>query len=397
MARAQVALFTLLALACALMMARSARADEAPVEPSIELYTVGPAADLYSRWGHSALCVMTKKDAGDCYDFGVPNPVYADNMVRHSLAGKPIFVTVRVPYAVMLSTFQNQERSIEKQKLPLSPQERDALIKALEESAARGDAYAYHPVHATCSTRVRDIINDNTGNRLKQNDSTSKGPTLRELCEEGLSGHLLELAALALVANPSIERQPGNYEAMLLPTKLRDGVEARFGAKPEKVHDREMVRLPTSTGVGRGLFVFLGFGLMFLVHWASRPGAKADGRTKLALRVVGLTQGGMGAVIALVSFLCAYPETRRNWVMLVLLPTDVALGFLPKHLVKHYALGRLIMLAALVVLEIAGVAQQRVIPIALFVGLPMLAAYLIPKTKAAPTAPAVAAPAQSSP
>jgi hypothetical protein len=184
---------------------------------------------------------------------------------------------------------------------------------------------------------------------------------------------------------------------MLLPTKLRDGVESRFAAKPEKVHDREIVRLPTSTGVGRGLLVVLGFVLMFGIHFASRPGPKAPARTTLSLRLVGLLQGGLGAFIAVLSFACAYPETRRNWVMLVLLPSDVALGFLPKRLVKHYALGRLVMLGALVLLEIIGVIPQRIIPVALFAGLPMLAAYLIPKGGPATTPPAETKTAQSSP
>ena len=58
----------------------------------------------------------------------------------------------------LLAAFGAQERTIEKQRLPLSQPEAEALYEALEKDVRDKTAYAYHPSTANCTTKIRDVM-----------------------------------------------------------------------------------------------------------------------------------------------------------------------------------------------------------------------------------------------
>src|SRR5262245_47152485 len=57
-----------LAICVLLLGASSARASAPPV---VELYTMGPGDELFSAFGHAAVCVLDERTpAGRCYNYG---------------------------------------------------------------------------------------------------------------------------------------------------------------------------------------------------------------------------------------------------------------------------------------------------------------------------------------
>ncbi|HQY65035.1 MAG TPA: DUF4105 domain-containing protein [Polyangiaceae bacterium] len=376
------------AIALALTLGLGAGTARADGDRVVELYTIGEGPYLYARYGHSLLCVMgaatvvpganeksarlAKDVVGDCYDFGVPRADVADGMFWHSYRGKPIFITAKIPLQVVLDTFRGQDRTIERQRLPLSPEEAKRLIEAVEGSAARGDAYAYHPATANCATRVRDVLNEASGDRLRRDATPTKEATLRELMEQGLAGHPLELGAVELTSGVANERYPSTWEAQMLPFKLRDAVADRFGVKPVTVHERVEYRLDRSVAAGRVLFVLLGLLLWGAVGLSRRdPSGKALG---LTLKAIGVFLGGLALTVDVVALTCTYVETHKNWVLLALLPTDLALGWLTPRVRVLYTRGRIALLALLMLLEVVGVIPQVLLPIALMAMLAMIGA-----------------------
>lgn len=397
---AWIARALLVALAC-LFSPASARAD-APTR-QVELLTIGVGPYLYARYGHSLLCVTEVAPAGpttgtpggalkgDCYDFGVPEPAHADSMFWESYRGRAVFITARIPRDVVLATFQGQDRTIERQRLALTAEETTRLSAALEASAARGDAYAYHPATANCATRVRDVLNEAVGDRLRQGAAPTTRATLRELMEEGLAGHPLELAAVELVSGPMNERYPSTWEAQMLPFLLRDAVAERLGSKPEVIYERVEYRLEQSVAAGRVLFLLVGLLLWGAISLAARPRASDPKRRALAvaLKGVGLALGLLALAVDLVALTCAYPETHATWVLVALVPTDLALGWLPRlhaRALPVYVRFRVAALAALVVLDVAGVVHQLLLPVVVLAALPMLGA-LSATRQAAATGP----------
>jgi hypothetical protein len=360
-----------------------ARAEGSPAK-IVDLYTMGAGSYLFSRYGHSLLCVRDAPDAGGrCYDYGVPDRDEAGHMAWASVRAEPIFVAVAIDEEVVLDVFRGQGRAIERQRLPLSADEAARLAAALERDVRERRAYAYHPYFANCTTQVRDRLDEATGGRLRPGKKEAPTLRFRDMAEEGLSGRLVELTALAFLLGGPSERRPTAWEAMFLPEGLRDGVAERFGAAPERVEERKAVILPTSRAVGRLALVVLALALSVFGGWALRK------KPRLGLGVIGAVLGGMALVADLVAALVVWPEFRRNAALFVLLPSDLLLPFVPAGWLRRYALARVGIAVAMAVLEMGGVVAQPILTVSLLVALPMgtIASVMRERARVARSAP----------
>jgi hypothetical protein len=364
---------------------------------TVSLYTIGPSSQLVSRFGHSLLCVREGgKDAietGRCFDYGViPDHQELTYAIWTSIREKPSFIPVVIEERLLVQFFRDQGRQIERQSLPLTSDEAARLVGAVDAEVQGRRGYAYHPYFANCATRLRDHIDAATNGRLHKGPSVIPKGSFREYMEEGHSGHVDALAAMALYLGDSSDRVPTPWEAMLLPSVLRDGVAERFAAPPEKVAESMEPTLPTSRTVGRIAVVAVGV-LLFV---AVRIAAQRD-RLGLGLMIAGGVLGVLALSVELTSALVKWPEVSHNWALLVLLPTDFALASLRARLAAYLRL-RLTMVGVLAALEIAGVIHQPVLPLAILVALPMFCALsalrdragIVAQPSAASTAPPVA-------
>ncbi len=156
---------------------------------------------------------------------------------------------------------------------------------------------------------------------------------------------------------------------MFLPYDLRDAIEARVGVKPEQLHGRDHgVELRTSTNVGRMTLVLLGLALTALLWMGVRKGPASERRTTIG---VGLFLGILALAIDLVVLACSLFWVRETWIVLVLWPTDVALGFLKPELRKRYVTLRLVVLALFGVLSLVHLIAQPLVAIVLLAALPL--------------------------
>src|ERR1700722_3011366 len=127
-----------------------ARALAAPFH--VELVTVGPGSDDLSLYGHSALCVTADgaKD-GICYDHGVPDGNGDPGQLAwDTIRGRPRFLPLGVDRAELVATFEDMERDIWVQDLPLDDAQAAALHDALEADVAAPHPYWYHPYYDNC-------------------------------------------------------------------------------------------------------------------------------------------------------------------------------------------------------------------------------------------------------
>jgi hypothetical protein len=365
--------FAILLGALALLVTRSASAEE-----FVDLYTVGPGSDAFSRFGHSALCVTdSTRPKGICFDFGISDAGDASDVVWDTIRGRARFTPISVDLPILVATFKGQERNIWKQRLPLAPAEADALAASLDRVAQEKKPYSYEPATANCSTKLRDLLDDAVGGKLHEvPPSDASTPTLRELLEEGFSGRVLELAGVALLVGWHGETRPTGYELMFEPLRLRDAVAARFGVKPEVVHAPGGFVLQTSTIAGRAFLVLVGLALGGLVFATSRSAGK-NGR--IALAVVGVFLGLLALSVDFMAAACAYPWVARNLVLLLLVPTDFALVALRGPRLARYLAVRLAVIVATV--GLSRVFGQPVLAVAFLAGFPLGAALLATRRK----------------
>jgi hypothetical protein len=352
--------------------AREARAEEAaPAE--VDLYTIGPAAAFSSRFGHSLLCV-----SGTCYDYGIPDRAELLHMGWTASRGIPSFVPVALPEDDVVAFYKDENRQIERQRIPLSPEEALRLKAALDEDVRSRRAYAYHPYRANCTTQLRDQLDRATNGRLRAGPLHPPKGTFREYAEEGNSGRAELLTPMALYLGEVNDRTPTPWEAMFLPAVLRDGVTDQFGAAPTMLNERMAITLQTSRGVGRIVLALLAFVLFAAARLAIRRG-----RLGLALKLVGGCLGAVALSVDLASAMVAWPEVTRNWALLLFLPTDLALPWLRGRTLTLYLRARLVMAALFAGLEITGVAHQPLLPLALLVALPLAGLHSAVRSRAA--------------
>lgn len=337
----------------------------------VDLYTIGPGDYFYARYGHSVLCA---RDAGAdpaeatarCFDYGVPDREDFWHIGWTAVRSQPAFVPVIVPERVVLDFFKGQGRSIDRQRLPLTSAEARGLVDRMDREVRERWAYAYHPYWANCTTTLRDRIDDATGGKLRPGRITPATARFREIMEEGLSGRLGELTLLALTLGPENDRIPNGWEVMYTPSGLQGGVQERLGVPAEKIAERKAVILPTSRAVGRVALFALAFALFATIRLLARRG-----RIRAALYATAAVLGTLGSFVAFVAAVVVWSEVTHNWALAILVPTDLALPFLPRRALVWYARVRIGVALALGALELASVISQPLLPLVALAVLPL--------------------------
>ncbi|MBX3225877.1 MAG: DUF4105 domain-containing protein [Labilithrix sp.] len=364
-------LFAVLFSLAALVFVREARADEPEPPPTVYLYTIGPHSDFPSRLGHALLCAREaghdEPAHGRCFDYGVADSEDMFEVGWTAMRGRPNFVPVVIGESVMLEFFKERGRAIERQSLPLSGQEAASLVGAMEREVSSGKPFAYHPYWANCTTKLRDHIDVATNGKLRPGPSTIPPGTLRDYFEEGHSGRIAILTAMAIYFGEGNDHRPTPWEAMLVPAILRDGVAERFGVPPEQVAERLEPVLPTSRALGRIVVFVVAFALFLTVRFCARRD-----RLGLALKIVGGTLGTLAVTVEMTSALVKWPEISHNWALLLLWPIDLALPYLGKRLALYLKI-RIAVTVVVAVLEIVSVAHQPLLQLVALVVLPFAA------------------------
>jgi len=276
----------------------------------------------------------------------------------------------------MLWIYKYTDRTIWVQPLPLTREQKQQVIDKLEHDIQEPyKYYAYDHFWDNCTTRVRDVLNDAIGGKLAAMREPTDGKTFRDLAREGFHGlqmpdpvpDTLPLVITDIAMGRVTDRVPTYWERMFLPQYLREAVQARWGVRPYKLFERdecigdpdpmcEEHGIPTVAhpSSGRWLFALVIFMLTAPV-WITRAGGRLH-RTGLAIAVVPYWLLGVALTgLALVSTL---PYFRVNEIILVWLPIDLAIVFLPAAWQVTYARARVAMLAVIAILLLAGVLHQ---------------------------------------
>ena len=339
---------------------------QAPTAPGarVDLYTFGPGEDVFSKFGHAALCVFDENGlSGRCFnygtaDFSTPGPLTWD-VVR----GRAQFWVSVAPFEEMFRVYLAQNRTIYRQPLPLTSEQVKELREQLETAALPENRhYLYDHFDDNCSTRPRDHIDAVIDGAL-QNRSGAHGASFRELIHESLQNDPLIFVLVETFLGRSMDRGRTEYEAMFLPRILREAVALHLGVDPEIVHARKNpVPAASSSLVAwlvthrRGLALGIGLGSVLLIVLGT-PGAFQ------ALRFVfGALFGTVGVLLVLLAVISPLAELRYNELLLVWLPTDFLLIVDSRRVTILYTSFRLAGLVAVGVLLVWGLFLQPLWP-----------------------------------
>jgi hypothetical protein len=325
--------------------------------PRVDLYTMGPGDELFSAFGHAAICVEAR-----CYNYGTADFQTPVPLTWNFVRGRARFWVSVLPREAMLGYYASVDRSVWRQRLSLPESEARALAELLEASTDESvKYYRYHHFDDNCTTRIRDLVDRATGGTLRR-DPGARSLSFREWARQGFAGNWPLLAATELLLGRSADRRTDSWSAMFLPSELRAEVEQRLHSPPELVYARKRPLPDGSQWLGALAFITLG-ALLALVVLAGRA-------RRWTLAPAAFVLGLIALVLDALALLSTFPELTRNEMLLVFWPTDFALPWLPRGYVK-LRLGAL----ALIVLLHAGLLTQPLAPLAT-VALP-LSVYLL--------------------
>jgi hypothetical protein len=342
-----------LAIVCS---AANVHASQAPT-PQAELYTMGPGDELFTKFGHAAICVtISAASPSLCFNYGTTDFSRPIGLTWDVLLGRAEFFVSVAEESDMVSSFESQDRTIYRQTLPLSEEQVMALAERLYHDAqAENRGYIYDHFLDNCATKPRDLIDDVAGGVLRAM-SGNESHTYREFVDEKLGYSVLLIALSDLFLGRRLDRPLTAYESMFLPCVLRDAVTRQFGSEAEIVYMRAASLPPSRPEVARrwiGL-LWIGFALAtgLALVWGSERYATA------ARRLVGIALGGLGALLFLMAIVSPEPEIRYNENLLIFLPTDLLyLCGMPK-LIRSYARLRFVQLVLVGSLVVGGVLIQ---------------------------------------
>jgi hypothetical protein len=325
---------------------RGARAQE------VEVYTMGPGADVFSRFGHAAMCVRdAESPGGRCYNYGTTDFSTPGPLTWQVLRGRARFWVSAAPLDLMLAWYAGEDRTVWRQRVRLAPDAFAALQRRLrEDMRPESRAYVYHHFRDNCTTRVRDHLDAVTLGALRGPADAPHGPSWRAMVREGFASDPPLLAVSDLLLGRPLDAAPTRWEAMFLPAALRDEVARRLGAAPEVVHARRAPAPAARPSADVAAFALL----------AALLAALGVGRRRPLRALAGLATGALGLLVWTLSLASALPELHDNDLRAVLLPTDLALGALRGPALTLYARARVAMALAASCLHALGVTPQPV-------------------------------------
>ncbi len=345
--------YTPLVALCLTALAHPSRAHSQPL-PSVELYTMGPGRDVFSRFGHAALCVRdAASPEGRCYNYGTTDFSTPVPLTWNVLRGRARFWVSLAPLDRMVAWYgaEGEDRTVYRQRITLPPDALEALeTRLLRDVTTDARSYVYHHFRDNCTTRLRDHLDAVTHGALSRGTAFPHGPTWRALVLDGLSSDASLLVAGELLLGRPLDARPTRWEAMFLPAVLRDEVHRALGARPDAVYTRRGAPPRGDPARGRHGLLALAVTLAALaVHARTRTVACIAGGALLGLA---------GLVVWTLSLASSLPELSTNDLRAVLLPTDLALPFLRGRSRAVYARVRLAMALLASLASATGITPQ---------------------------------------
>lgn len=346
----------------------------------IDFYTMGPGEDLFSAWGHAALCVHdATHPKGRCYNYGSTDFSNPPELMTNFVLGEAEFWVSVGSLDRMLYVYEVYNRSVWRQRIPLSETEAQEAAQRLKVDALpENRGYVYDHLRDNCSTRLRDHVDLMLEGALAKESQGVYPAVFRDEVLRGLSAYLPIPMFAQLMVGSSVDRPITTWEAMYLPKVMREQLETKLNIQSVVVRERNE---PTPSGDPRsGDLLLLGLALFLAVSIGA--GAKVSAKIFTAsVMFTGLLFGLLSVIIWALNLSSQIPELVSNQTLIFWWPTDFILLGLRGRRLKHYALLRIGSASVVFLFWAVGALTQPLWAPILLIVLPMAAIYFsIPET-----------------
>lgn len=365
---------------------------ESATAPTVYLYSFGLGDVVFEKFGHSALCLeyadLPPRDPRQfvCFNYGVTDFSDPTAVIWGFLRSNQKFWVEPVPEKEIMHYYTRfEDRTVWSQRLELLPEQaRKIEARLWHDIKEENRYYVYHHFYDNCTTRLRDMIDDATGGKLREGTDGLHPLTFRQFGASGLAEYELLIAVSDFITGRRLDVHPTMWQAMFHPDELRLAVERNLGAEAIVLSERKGPPHKRSGPSGRGWVVLISFLVtapLALVRWRGMRE-----RWALALACVPLIV--FGIAVWAIFFVITIDWVRWNEVMFLFVPTDVVLPFLAPGRRRRYAQVRVAMVALVSLLGVIGVFRQPLFVPALVAFLPLaLIAFDLPPPRSTKNRP----------
>ncbi|MGO3183460.1 MAG: lipoprotein N-acyltransferase Lnb domain-containing protein [Aequorivita sp.] len=370
-----------------LLLSVSAKAQFGSLSPAgeISILTIGPGAELYDKFGHSAFRIKDSLSGVDVvfnygvYDFDTPN------FYTKFAQGKLLYELGISDYGPFYRSYVAQNRWVKEQVLNLTQEEKQGISDFLwNNGLPQNKKYKYDFFYDNCATKIRDVMWEVLGNKLEfHEDHIKEALTFRQLIQQNLQANTWGSMGIDIALGAVIDRKAKPIEYQFLPEYVYEGA-----ANAEITRNNETVDLvkstkvlyenkPTESGNNFLLSPLFILGLIgLLIIYITYRDYKRNARSRYLDVFIFSYTGLIGIFLLLLWFATDHSATANNYNLLWAFP--ISLFFIWAILKRDIALSSkryvLLLILLLVLLTIHWITGVQVFAIAL---LPLLVALAI--------------------
>jgi len=360
-------------------------------EAEITILTVGPGANLYDKFGHSAFRIKDPLMLRDwvfnygTYNFNTPNfyTKFAQGKLMYSLSVEE--------YDGFLNRYVQENRWVREQVLNLNYAQKKKLFDYLLNNAQpENKDYKYDFCFDNCATRIRDVLMAALPDEVEySNDYVKEKKTFRQLIQQNVAANSWGSLGMdtAIGAVTDVEATP--WEHQFLPQYVYEAAKnARIKRKNAYLPLVKELRLPfqnkpDKSGSGFFMSPLFVFGLLgLLIIWITYRDHKKQDRSRYLDAAIFFFTGLIGVFLLLLWFATDHSATANNYNVLWAFPFSLLFTFTiakkqPKKWLRKYIFFLILLLALLLLHSITGVQQFAIGYIPLFVALAVRYVYLV--------------------
>ena len=234
----------------------------------ISLLTMGPTAELYNQFGHTAIRVNDPVKGIDvCYNYGTYS-FDTPNFYGKFVSGTLPYMLADTPTDLELRYYQQIGRGVKEQLFNLNPKEVNRVYDFLLENYKEENRfYLYHFFYDNCATRIRDLFEDVLDIRFHYpEDYVPKVKTFRELLDEKIEMTPWNDFGIDFILGSPADLSAGFREEMFLPDYLSTNIGmATYKGKPLLSPPVALVEHTIKVGSNSILTPFNVFSLLFVL------------------------------------------------------------------------------------------------------------------------------------
>ncbi len=287
---------------------------------TLSLLTCAPGHDLHTLFGHSALRLKDNQGLDIVFNYGTFDfeaPGFALKFVR----GKLPYRLAVGRYSSFMREYKYTQRSVKEQIIHLDSVETQRIVKFLKNNAKPENAfYAYDFLFDNCSTRIRDIINNELSD-ISINYSDNQEISYRQQLIPYMKDKVWITLGIHLILSGVTDEISNFQNQMFLPDYLHDHLsKINKKNKPLLAPTQELMSfIPTrdiTPWYAHPNFIF-SFILLFIIICIL---AKQNTLYKILSKSILTFAGILGLVYLFMWFATDHQSTYSNWNLLWLNP-----------------------------------------------------------------------------